>query len=183
MSTTPLGDLPDHLSRFTIDPDTGCWNWDGHLDRGGYGKTYHNGSSGRLAHRMVFEALVGPIPPRLLLDHLCRNRRCVNPEHLEDVEHAENVRRGLAADATRAMFQRLWQERTHCARGHELARVGVQSRRHSGYTIRQCNECVREDKQLNYQRVMADPQKAARRREGNRQAQARRRTRLQEALR
>lgn len=180
MSVTQRIDLPDHLTRFTIDPGTGCWNWAGHLDRHGYGKVYHKGSSGRLAHRVVYEALVGPIPPRLVLDHLCRNHRCVNPAHLEDVEFAENVRRGLCSAATREMFNQMWAERTHCPRGHELAAVGVQARLRAGYTTRQCRACALEDKRNNYQRAMDDPQRAARRREINRQAQARRRARLKE---
>ena len=64
-----------------------CWNWTGPTV-GPYGKR-----SGKLAHRVVFELLVGDIPEGLELDHLCRNTLCVNPDHLEPVTRAENMRR------------------------------------------------------------------------------------------
>lgn len=81
---------------YTVDPDTGCWVWDGALTGNGYGHVRREGRAGgkQLAHRWFFERLVGPIPEGLCLDHLCRNPRCVNPEHLDPVTFAENVRRG-----------------------------------------------------------------------------------------
>lgn len=75
----------------------GCWLWSGAHDRTGYAKVTakigdHVLSSG--AHRLVYHFAVGPIPDGLDLDHLCRNRGCVRPDHLEPVSHAENVQRG-----------------------------------------------------------------------------------------
>lgn len=85
----------DEESRFrakvTEDPDTGCWEWTAHRTRLGYGRFY----AGRYvqASRWSFEFFRGPIPDGLEIDHLCRNRACVNPDHLEPVSHAENCRR------------------------------------------------------------------------------------------
>ena len=77
-----------------------CWRWTAALDTYGYG-SFWLAPSMRLAHRVAWEMLVGPIPEGLTLDHLCRNRACVNPDHLEPVPHGENVRRSPAAHITR----------------------------------------------------------------------------------
>ncbi len=72
-----------------------CWIWVARLNRNGYGRLHEEGSE-RMAHRLSYEAHVGPIPEGLLLDHLCRVRCCVNPRHLEPVTHSENTLRGQA---------------------------------------------------------------------------------------
>lgn len=77
----------------------GCWIWNGPISvkrNGGYGTCMVNRKT-RFAHTVVYEKLIGPIPPGLELDHLCRTRSCVNPKHLEPVSHAENCRRGKVA--------------------------------------------------------------------------------------
>lgn len=111
-----------------------CWLWTGVVGNSGYASTY---SEGRRAgvHRLVYEVFWGPIPVGLELDHLCRNRRCYNPWHLEPVTHAENMRRGDSAWGINA-------RKTHCIRGHPLAGENLVLRRNGA---RRCRICIAAD--------------------------------------
>lgn len=71
-----------------VDASGDCWEWTAHVQENGYGRWQNE-----WAHRKVWEFLVGPIPKGLDVDHLCMNKRCVNPDHLEPVTRAENMRR------------------------------------------------------------------------------------------
>jgi len=82
-------------NRIAVDPVTGCWNWN-LTTKNGYGESMIGGYA-TLAHRAVWIFLRGPIPQGLDLDHLCRNRGCVNPDHLEPVTRKVNLRRGFEA--------------------------------------------------------------------------------------
>ena len=92
--------------RFDV-PD--CWIWTGLLTVDGYGRFIVSNRQGKAVHRWIYEFCVGPIPVGLEIDHLCRVRNCVNPDHLEPVSHAENVRRGAGSPQ---------RHKTHCVRGH-----------------------------------------------------------------
>jgi hypothetical protein len=93
----------DDAARFWsyVDVDGDCWEWTGQRDRDGYGRLWRPAGKTRVAHRIAYELLVGPIPEGLQLDHLCLNKCCVNPDHVEPVTLAENCRRrDLARTAT-----------------------------------------------------------------------------------
>jgi len=111
---TPTPKHMDVESRFfdRVDRSGECWVWTGQQNELGYGRFHANGRKVK-AHRWSYEHLVGPIPEGLVLDHLCRNPSCVNPEHLEPVTQAENNRRGESLTAKQA-------RQTHCKRGHEF---------------------------------------------------------------
>ena len=96
-----------------VEKSAGCWLWIGYLDpQHGYGKwNPRSGGSPQHAHRVAYEQLVGPVPEGLHLDHLCRVRRCVNPDHLEPVTPRENNRRGYG-------FAGVHARKTHCPQGH-----------------------------------------------------------------
>ncbi len=99
------------LSRVDVDP-TGCWVWTGPTNQG-YGRTTKQPNGAQLVHRIVYELMVGPIAAGLTLDHLCRNRACCNPGHLEPKTIKDNVLAGEGACAKHA-------RKTHCKRGHEF---------------------------------------------------------------
>jgi len=81
------------LERYIVNKETDCWIWTGYKN-GGYGR-FKTASGGSVyAHRASYEFHVGPVPEGLYLDHLCRNRACINPDHLEPVTTEENIRRG-----------------------------------------------------------------------------------------
>ena len=102
---------------------TPCWLWGASVNRWtGYGQTHRRRISVS-AHRVICEASHGPIPDGLTVDHLCRQRTCVNPDHMEIVSQRENNLRGLAARAGRRRLVRLPDTAglSHCLRGHPLS--------------------------------------------------------------
>lgn len=127
--------LHEGLKRWIApDPSGGCWLWTGRLNNKGYAraqvpKAVHDVVGGRrvvLVHRALYEERFGVVPPGLELDHLCRTPRCVNPDHLEPVTHAENMARSARS-------------RDACRQGHPYAEHGYI--RSNGN--RRCRECDR----------------------------------------
>jgi hypothetical protein len=90
--------LEERFCRRILVLECGCWHWIGQLNRNGYARIWWKGKN-RVAHRAVWEQMVGPIQEGLLLDHvasLCSLRSCVNPAHLEPVTPRINTLRGKA---------------------------------------------------------------------------------------
>jgi hypothetical protein len=111
--------LPQHIAeKIWPEPNSGCWLWGAATVSTGYGQLRFGGRHWP-AHRLVWELLVGAIGDGLVIDHLCRNRACVNPAHLEPVTFRENILRGDGVAAHRA-------RRTHCkcGRGYDLIGKG-----------------------------------------------------------
>lgn len=114
----------------------GCWRWTGARNPEGYGQIYLGQYRKQPAHRFAYEMLLGPIPEGLVLDHLCRYTSCVNPEHLEPVTMAENIRRGLVPDTNRARGAAV----THCRHGHPYDEENTYIRTNGQ---RDCRSCIR----------------------------------------
>lgn len=123
----------DRFGRFFSKVDLGpahkCWPWRGKITTNGYGV-----SADKVVHRIAYEFLVGPIPEGLTLDHLCRNRACVNPAHLEPCTLKTNVLRGEGLTAIHS-------RKTHCVNGHEFTLENTYLRPTGG---RRCRTCARE---------------------------------------
>lgn len=134
-----------------VDATGPCWLWMGARSSSGYGsihRSLHDGGEYVATHRAAWELLVGPIPDELELDHLCRVRHCCNPDHLELVTHAENMRRSgalLRIDE--------WQlAKTQCPQGHPYDDENTY-RRPSGY--RYCRACHREQERARARKAVS----------------------------
>lgn len=123
--------LQERIRSLSKPVESGCWEWQAFRDEDGYGRV-STPTRGRFrAHRVSYEEFVGPIPAGLTIDHLCQNKACVNPEHLEPVTAVENHRR--------------WAEsRTHCKHGHEFSPENTYVwRNKDGEVHRACRTCNR----------------------------------------
>jgi len=125
---------PKKRSHYCVHPETGCWLWVGGHNGKGYGRVGEGGRT-RAAHRVAYEEVNGAIPEGLEIDHLCRNRNCVNPSHLEAVTREENIRRAKPHRA----------QQTHCKHGHPRTPDNLKN---NGT----CRICDREAKRLDYHR-------------------------------
>jgi hypothetical protein len=126
-------DLIAFYSRIQFDD---CWMWNGSTYANGYGKY---GRAGYMAHRLSYELSKRLLAKDEFLDHLCRNRQCVNPNHLEIVTLVENVMRGNSQHAINA-------RKTHCMHGHEFTSDNTYI--HPKRGTRNCKVCQREQGRL-----------------------------------
>lgn len=142
--TTALADLTDRFWSKVTQTGDDCWTWTGALNTNGYGQWGIGGVS-KSVHRLAYEAFVGPIPDGLVLDHLCRNRACCNPAHLEPVTQAVNAARGIEAT------------KTHCLRGHALTGDNLVIKKRGRLTpVRNCRTCNNALRSAAHRRAVAD---------------------------
>lgn len=113
-----------------------CWHWQASLYRNGYGQ-FDNG----LAHRFAYADAVAVIPDGLVIDHLCGQKSCVNPRHLEPVTVAANTQRGYSANVSGTHRRALMRQRTHCKHGHELTPENTYVTPREGWRV--CRTCKR----------------------------------------
>lgn len=138
----------DPLTRLLSHVDVGlCWEWTGQLNHG-YGRAHMHG---RLmsAHVAIWELLVGPVPDGLELDHLCLNRRCVNPDHLEPVTRGENMRRTRYAAMRRAI--------THCPQDHEYTPENTRVDKNGCRVCRTCRRLKERERRERARAVVVVP--------------------------
>jgi hypothetical protein len=139
--------MAERLLKRSYRTESGCLVWDGSVGSTGYGQlpTSHPKRS-VVAHRAAYEAWIGPIPDGLQIDHLCRNRRCIEPTHLEAVTPRENLLRSSAPNAIAA-------RRSTCKNGHEWTDATTYRTKKGSRVCRTCHRL--------YERARYQPRKAA----------------------
>lgn len=144
-------------SRIIPEPNTGCWLWTGKVMTNGYAvlSCGWEGGAARtmLAHQFSYMLHNGAIPTGMQIDHKCRVRCCVNPNHLEAVTASVNVLRGLVPERMRNRFK----DKTHCPRGHPYSGENLYIGSHGE---RMCVTCRREISRRSRARIRAERRKS-----------------------
>lgn len=149
-------------AKVEVFPETGCWEWTGSTSPKGYGQLTLNGRAWQ-AHRLAFTKLVRPIPVGLVVDHLCENRCCVNPNHFDIVTIQHNNFVGWGESAMQIRFP-------YCKEGHPFDA--------SNSGGRFCTQCRNHRNKLQQRKRRSDPEKAQRMRELGRGYDAKRRQKV-----
>lgn len=123
------------LQRMRVDKKTNCWMWQKYISPDGYARTCYQRFFPNVtgAHRISYSLFRGPIPEGMVIDHLCRTRSCINPDHMEVVTAIENNRRGIYPTHTHRNGRK-----THCKRGHPFNKKNTIMVQGS----RQCRACI-----------------------------------------
>lgn len=143
MLTKPTPPMTDEQaerfwSRIEVNQPSGCWEWTAGTFTGGYGQ-FRIGDRTWQAHRIAYSTLIHPIPEGMVTDHLCRNPRCCNPDHLQIVTNTENTNRNYSPPSQN-------RRKTHCHKGHPFTPDNLQ---HSSRGNRNCRTC-RNERNLRY---------------------------------
>lgn len=136
----------------SIDPTSGCWNWKLYVNAEGYGSICVN-KKHWAAHRFSYVTFKKNIPKGLVIDHLCRNTSCVNPDHLEPVTNKENIMRGNGICVINA-------RKTHCKRGHAFTKQNT-LHKNGNLNHRTCRACASSLYDKKYQKEYAMKKRAA----------------------
>lgn len=131
----PRKTLEERLLRRREIDDNGCWLWTASLNKSGYGIIWQDRKMS-LVHRVSLELAGRPVPEGLVTDHLCRVRRCFNPDHLEAVTHRENTMRSPIAVAAQHA------RKTHCVNGHPFSDENTYVHTENGRLRRRCRTCT-----------------------------------------
>jgi len=133
----PMNDINDFTRFIDIKESDDCLYWNGRLSYNGYGLFCYNRGIVR-AHRYIYEYCVGEIPKGLDIDHLCRNRNCVNPLHMEPVTRRENLMRGNTLAKDNSL-------KTHCPKGHEYTPENIRAQSGGWRSCRLCSISLRRE--------------------------------------
>jgi hypothetical protein len=131
------------LERFwsKVEKTNYCWNWKGRLNGGGYGQFWYKRKR-VLSHRIAYEFIKGKISEKMTIDHLCRNRSCVNPNHMEVVTNKENILRGISPCAINS-------KKTHCKRGHKFSGDNLRINTNNSRSCRECDRLYSKARRQN----------------------------------